>query len=118
MNFWQTDSNMSDNAFESRILGFERAWQRNEPHEINDFLEFSSPSTSDSRRRLLLELICVDLEFRWRMQGRNLRVRETFTLENYAARFPELGPIDELPLELIAEEYRVRQHLGRWAHLS
>ena len=33
-------------------------------------------------------------------------------MEGYAAKFPELGPLDELPLELIGEEYRVRRRWG------
>src|SRR5262249_35365315 len=33
-------------------------------------------------------------------------------LEDYVARFPELGPLDRLPAELIAEEYRARHFWG------
>ena len=33
-------------------------------------------------------------------------------LESYAAKFPELGSLDRLPIELIGEEYRVRRVWG------
>jgi len=53
---------MPDDDFESRILSFERAWQRNGPTEIADYREPPWGSTSTERRRLLVELIAVDLE--------------------------------------------------------
>jgi tRNA A-37 threonylcarbamoyl transferase component Bud32 len=99
---------MSDDAFESRILRFEEDWERKGPCEIADYLDHPAALTSQDRRRLLIELVCIDLEFLWR----NPRADERMMLEGYAARFPELGPLDELPLELIGEEYRVRQHWG------
>jgi serine/threonine protein kinase len=53
---------------------------------------------------LLVELICVDLEFRWRSAGTVAPI----ALAGYVERFPELGALDRLPIELIGEEYRVR----------
>ncbi len=64
------------------------------------------------RRRLLVELICIDLEFRWRQGPRNSPTRDRVLLEDYVARFPELVALDQLPIELIAEEYRVRHRWG------
>jgi eukaryotic-like serine/threonine-protein kinase len=103
---------MPDGNFEWQILGFEQAWQRNEPREIADFLEESCALLARERRRLLVELICIDLEFRWRTGSRNPRSHERLMLEGYSATFPELGSLDQLPLELIGEEYRVRRHWG------
>ncbi len=40
------------------------------------------------------------------------RADERMMLEGYAAKFPELGSLDEWPIELIGEEYRVRRHWG------
>jgi eukaryotic-like serine/threonine-protein kinase len=60
------------------------------------------------RGRLLVELICVDLEYRWRDPG----VVGTATLGKYVERFPELISLDRLPLELVGEEYRVRRCWG------
>jgi len=103
---------MADDDFESRILTFEQAWQRNGPCEIADVLGRPCAPATQERRRLLVELICIDLEFRWRNCSRNPRSHEQVLLEGYAAKFPELGSLDQLPLELIGEEYRVRRQWG------
>jgi eukaryotic-like serine/threonine-protein kinase len=103
---------MPDDNFEWQILGFEQAWQRNEPREIADFLKQSCALLAHERRRLLIELICIDLEFRWRNGSRIPRSHERLMLEGYTATFPELGSLDQLPLELIGEEYRVRRLWG------
>jgi tRNA A-37 threonylcarbamoyl transferase component Bud32 len=103
---------MPDDDFESRILRFEQAWQRDGPCAIVDYLERSWPPSSPERRRLLVELISIDLEFRWRSGSRDPRSVQPVMLEVYAAKFPELGSLDELPLELIGQEYRVRHHWG------
>ena len=50
----------------------------------------------------------MDLEFRWRDRDPQQRT----TLESYVAKFPSLGPVDGLPVELIGEEYRVRHRWG------
>ena len=60
------------------------------------------------RDRLLVELICVDLEFRWRNPG----ARRTGHAGRLRGTFPELISLDRLPLELIGEEYRVRRRWG------
>jgi tRNA A-37 threonylcarbamoyl transferase component Bud32 len=103
---------MPDDDFESRVLGFERAWQRNAPPEITDYLEPPGGPSGTERRRLLVELIAVDLEFRWRDGSRDPGAQQGAMLESYAARFPELGSLEEWPLELIGEEYRVRRRWG------
>ncbi len=103
---------MPDDEFESRILSFERAWQQHGPTEIADYLQPPCGSTSTERRRLLVELIAVDLEFRWRNGSRDPGSSQGATLEGYAARFPELGSLGQWPLELIGEEYRVRRRWG------
>jgi serine/threonine protein kinase len=54
---------------------------------------------------VLQELIKTDMEVRCR---RGLVV----ALEDYATRFPELGPVTALPARLIYEEYRVRTLFG------
>ncbi len=100
---------MIDEIFESRILRFEQSWLRQGRAEIEDVLD---DLPAHERHRLLIELICVDLEFRWRSSDPRRPV-----LEEYVARFPELGALDQLPIELIGEEYRVRRRWGdRPAH--
>lgn len=103
---------MLDDELESRILSFERGWQQNGRCEIRDFLNCSSPAAPEMRRRLLVELICVDLEFRWRNSVSDQPGSERAILDRYVGRFPELGTLDQLPLELVVEEYRVRHRWG------
>jgi tetratricopeptide (TPR) repeat protein len=73
-------------------------------------------SCDDPRyREHLVDLIKLDLEFRWKTFGRRSDPptfdSSAWLLEDYVARYPELGPLDWLPDDLIAEEYRAR---GRW----
>jgi serine/threonine protein kinase len=57
------------------------------------------------RSLVLHELLKIDLDHRW---GRGA----TALLEEYAARFPELGETKLLPPDLICEEYRARKKHG------
>jgi eukaryotic-like serine/threonine-protein kinase len=98
-----------DPGFESRVLAFERAWSGNHPPEIETFLP--PDRGGPAWRRLLIELICVDLEFQWRRGARG-RESPAPVLEDYLRRFPMLGPLREVPLDLIVEEYRVRCRWG------
>ncbi len=103
---------MLDDDIESRIFQFERGWQQNGPREIRDYLDFQRELKSETGRRLLVELICIDLEFRWRDSCRGpLSLAQAF-LDGYAERFPELGALDQLPLDLVGQEYRVRRQWG------
>jgi len=67
--------------------------------------EFVPTGSSSLRRLVLIELIKVDLEYRWtHLQPRSL--------EEYAAEFPELiGPAG-FPCDLIFEEFQVRKRAG------
>lgn len=71
------------------------------PDDLRDYL----PDTDAIRRAALIELIMVDLAYRW------IRVRRPKRIADYCLEFPELlaGPI---PPELIYEEYRVRKLSG------
>ncbi len=103
---------MCDHGFESRVLAFEKAWQQHDPPSIAFFLAGSTCSTPHDRLRLLIELICIDLEFRWQLAAHDPAGPERLKVEDYADKFTELGGADSLPLELIAEEYRVQQRWG------
>lgn len=64
------------------------------------------PGTGDPLRLpVLLELLPIDLEQR-RRRG------EKILLEHYLVNFPELGTAQDLPVELIAAEYRIRRLQG------
>ncbi|MBC7851824.1 MAG: protein kinase [Pirellulaceae bacterium] len=64
------------------------------------------PASEDPLRiPVLLELLPIDLEQRRRRGEKTL-------LEHYLATFPELGQAQDLPVELIAAEYRIRRLQG------
>src|SRR5262245_10525834 len=92
---------------------FEQAWQTGSPPAIEDFLPAPQSLDAPARRQLLEELVKLDLEYRWR-RGPDGRLKENdrFRLEVYVARFPQLGPVNRLPVGLIGEEYLVRQAWG------
>jgi tRNA A-37 threonylcarbamoyl transferase component Bud32 len=119
------------NGFESQVRAFEQAWQHGPP-EISEFVasldtspdnpERASPDPA-AQRCLLQELICIDLEFRWRQPaaipaGASMVPADASglpprpVLDDYLRKFPELGRLEALPSELIGEEYRVRHRWG------
>lgn len=86
-----------------RVEALVSAWETGgEPPRLADFVPHDDPAV---RHMTLVELIKVDLEYRW--QHRKLPKR----LEDYIADFPELAG-DGIPPELIYEEYHVRKQAG------
>src|SRR5690606_31770371 len=77
------------------------AWHGDElPPTLADFL----PAEPQLLRRLVFcELVKIDLEYRWRHHELPKEVEE------YLSEFPDLFDDDELPCDLIYEEYHVRQ---------
>jgi serine/threonine-protein kinase len=98
---------------EELLYQFDQAWQKGSPPTLEAFVQALPAGNSQARRHLIEELLKIDLECRWRLSRRvphkgkaaNVPPR----LENYTQRFPELG---RPSLELIGEEYRVRQRWG------
>ncbi len=79
------------------------AWDESSPPDMTPFL----PPPGDSQRLpTLIELIKVDLEYRWTQNIGGGR------LEDYAERFPELAPEGNFPLDLVYEEFHVRRQAG------
>ena len=95
--------------FESRIRAFEQAWHGGTAPAITDFLPQDAFQSQQANIELLVEFVSVDLEFRWREAAKR---HDVLYLEDYIVRFPELGSLNDLPLELITEEYRARQLWG------
>jgi Protein kinase domain len=99
---------------------FESAWQSGAPPDIEEFLQAGRAVA----RPLLHELVKIDLEYRWRRPNHGAAGQNTEgpsparpRLEFYVKRIPRLGPLQQLPVDLIGEEYRVRQCWGdRPAH--
>jgi tRNA A-37 threonylcarbamoyl transferase component Bud32 len=97
---------------EAVIDRFEEEWRSGGRPSLTAALA-SAAGQCDSRamRELALELVKIDLEYRWkaaRAAGRPAALR----LEGYARRMPLLGASERLPLDLVAEEYRVRKRWG------
>jgi hypothetical protein len=87
---------------EGMAAHFEAACQGAGSVNLADFL----PVPGDPLRGIVLqELVKTDLEIRWR-NGKKV------VLEEYLARFPELGSAASVPAALVYEEYRVRQLYG------
>jgi eukaryotic-like serine/threonine-protein kinase len=97
---------------ESRILDFEQSWRLAGPCDMAVFLDRPPALAGEERWGLFVELICIDMEFRWHGHPRSQRRQERALLESYAAKFPELGSLDQLPIEIIGQEYRVRCQWG------
>ncbi|MCH7727380.1 MAG: serine/threonine protein kinase, partial [Planctomycetes bacterium] len=97
---------------------FEDAWFRGETPDIDDYLR-----DDHNHGNVLIEMISIDLECRWRGLSRD-SVSESERgdqvddfprrplLEDYVQRFPAIGGLEQLPVVLMADEYRVRQCWG------
>ena len=83
---------------EDRIQAFENSWRNGQSPRIADYLHANGPI----RRALLIELVCVDLEFR-------LKAGEVARVRGYMDDFPELTGDRNAALELLATEYELRR---------
>jgi serine/threonine protein kinase/sugar lactone lactonase YvrE len=90
-------------ALESRLVDFDLTW-------TGGALDEQARALSDPRlrRAALIEMIKIDLERRWR-QGARPR------LEEYLARYPELGGDQGPPADLLWSESQVRGQFGEAA---
>src|SRR5262245_2479145 len=91
---------------------FEQAWQSSSPPSLEAFIAGLAGMDPPLRRRLLVELIKIDLDHYWRSPAPGPGQADRPLLEAYARRFPELGSAAELPVSLVREEYWVRQCWG------
>jgi hypothetical protein len=112
---------------------FEGDWQAGVAPCLDDYLkECQGGQNVAMRRRLLRELILIDLEYRWRRDAANSdtesheaadrvppapaaalsRFPARPLLEDYFQQYPELNSDGCQPLPLIKTEYRVRQQWG------
>ncbi len=86
-----------------RVQAFLKSWDsRSEAPKLAEFLP---EGPAPLRRLVLLELIKVDLDYRW-SSGQSVRV-----VDDYLAAFPELTA-DGPPCDLLYEEYHIRKRAG------
>jgi WD40 repeat protein len=99
---------------------FESEWSRGSPPSIDAYIEkwrteVNNDEGSAWLPRFLIELVMLDLEYRWRHEAAadgedSLPKRPR--LSDYAARWPQLGDPRDWPLDLVKQEYRVRRLAG------
>ncbi|MCP4786141.1 MAG: serine/threonine protein kinase [Fuerstiella sp.] len=91
-------------ALAVHVEGFLEAWElADDPPDMSPHL----PEMSGTfQRMVLIELIKVDLEYRYGSDGRKL------SLEQYQSQFGDLVDPDGMPVDLIYEEYHVRRTAG------
>lgn len=97
---------------EQFVQRFEDAWRSGQPPRIGDFLPVQ-PGHPD-RVAVLKELIKVDMECRRRpgISPDIAAVPLEKYVEEYAEEYAELHALAQAPLDLILEDYRVRQRWG------
>ncbi len=96
----------------------EADWARKQPAE--DLAEYlPAEAAGETAQSLLLELVLVDLERRWRGSAANpppgdqpASPSQCPFLSDYVARYPLLGALDALPAAAWKHEFRVRQRWG------
>ena len=122
-----SNASFTEQDFEDSLVRFDAAWHSGTVPRIDEFLppEEARTAAGHGRRELLLELVMIDLEYRWRRAvGRLPGVKtqepgeshvsespqhDCPLLEVYIRQYPELGPLEDVPVELIADGYRVRR---------
>jgi len=99
------------NDLDAVFEDFEAAWTRDENPDLSGFLPAIG---APKRHEVLLELIRIDLEFRWRNAqfSPDTAHQKPWTLHDYSTAFPELTANDMVSSGLVAEEYRVRSRWG------
>lgn len=106
----------SHQTLEQWLDEFERAWKQGKPPAIREILERqrAAPQRSlslKSENELLIELIRIDLEYRWRRAASSPRESAPL-LDYYLNEFPSLRNDPDAFDELLSEEIRVRTRWG------
>ena len=96
---------------------FEGAWAAGEVPEILHYVPEDMAEVD--RFQLLLELVSIDLERRWRQKSSSLAsgpsgesISARPKTEEYISRYSHLGPLESVPVDVVASEYRVRRIWG------
>jgi hypothetical protein len=106
---------VDEDALDAAVAAFEVAWQTGDAPDIRSFVD-AALLRGRGGISLLHELIRVDLEYRWKStvpaESGTLSTPRRRGIEDYLDLLPEVGAVSRLPLDLIAEEYRVRHRWG------
>ncbi len=108
----------SGSRCEALLDGFEQAWRIGANPDldkyVNDTTATGGEGSPADRRSLLLGLVPLDLEYRWRgpCPGTVGPMPPRPRLEHYLARYPELENAGGTILSLLAAEYRIRHLWG------
>jgi tetratricopeptide (TPR) repeat protein len=108
----------AETEFERRLIAFEEAWRAGSTPDLGAFLspaiDSAEHGSAARRARQLLDLILMDLEYRWRAPapGNSDSMPARPRLEHYLKRYPELGTLSHPPIELLGAEYFVRTLWG------
>ncbi len=112
-------------ACQQAINRFEQAWLHQPVPVLGDYLP--KDLSSEDRNRVLLLMVLIDLENRWKhfASDSSATITETLSgstvvagmprcplLEDYCRAFAELGSVERLPLTAILIEYRLRNSAG------
>src|SRR3954470_18003074 len=92
---------------EDAVKRFEHAWRQAPRPGIDDHL----PPGDPLRRRVLIELVHIDLELR-------LKAGEAARVEEYLHRYPQLAGDGPVAVELIAAECELRRRRERGLSLD
>jgi len=100
-------------AIRELVRLFEGAWHAEVAPEIATFVAAHAGRLGGNEQRILVvSLVRVDLEYRWKAWTQNPTAGKGYVLEEYAHRITELGDSDTWPDELIVAEYRARWRWG------
>lgn len=114
----QSEGLDDSSTLESLYEKFESAWVQTPFPDLRNYL---GENTGESQVTLLAELIQIDLERRWRSDvavpaADPIPARPK--IEDYLTALPEFESLDQIPLEVIVAEFRVRQIWGDQPDLS
>ena len=105
-------SELGSNLLESVYEKFESAWVETPYPNLRKYL---TDHDEQARKTLLIELIQIDMERRWRATETS-PADDTLppcpSVADYVSAFPECGSVNDLPIEVLAFEFRVRNLWG------
>ena len=97
------DCSQAWDTLAERVDALTAAWESAPVPDLARLLPDDSP---ELRRMILIELIKVDLDFRWKSSEHRK------TLQEYNREFPELIAETGIPCDLVFEEFHIRRRAG------